>query len=158
MHLYKSVLGCLHTAHGVSHFIRRSIGIKQGCPMSPTLFRIYIDELESFLHEHIEYKDRFSLHQVLISILLFVNDVILLASSPNGLQRQWDALALFWDFQQLIDSLGKTKVMIFNRSKKVISDYHFLFKGVEIKINSIYTCLRVQFSGLYFNLKHARQP
>jgi hypothetical protein len=52
-HLYESILGRLCTAHGLSDFIRSTIGVKQGCPLSPTLFGIYIDELEAFLHEHI---------------------------------------------------------------------------------------------------------
>jgi hypothetical protein len=48
---------------------------------------IDIDELEAFLHEHIQDSDGCRLHQVLISILLFADDVVLLASSPKGLQR-----------------------------------------------------------------------
>lgn len=48
---------------------------------------IYIDELESFLHEHIHDDDGCLLHQVLISIFIFVDDVVLLALSPEGLQR-----------------------------------------------------------------------
>jgi hypothetical protein len=46
----------------------------------PTLFGIYIDELESFLIEHIEEGDGCLLCHVLISILLFADNVILLAS------------------------------------------------------------------------------
>jgi hypothetical protein len=146
MRLYESVLGRLHTAHGMSDFIRSTIGVKQGCPLSPTLFGIYIDELEAFLHEHIQDGDRCLLHQVLISILLFVDDVVLLASSPAGLQRQLDALALFCDLRQLTVNLGKTKVMIFNGSKKSV-DLHFFFRGEEIEITNAYTYLGVRFSG-----------
>jgi hypothetical protein len=67
------------------------------------------------------------LHQVLISIMLFVDDVVLIASSPEGLQRQLDALALFCNLQQLTINLGKTKVMIFNGLKKT-SNLHFSLK------------------------------
>jgi hypothetical protein len=54
----ESILGKLHIAHGVSDFIKSIIGVKQGCPLSPTLFGIYINELESFLQEHILPRDR----------------------------------------------------------------------------------------------------
>jgi hypothetical protein len=64
--------------------------------------------------------------------------MVLLASSPQGLQRQLDALALFYDLWQLTINLGKTKVMIFNGSKKSM-DLHFFFQGEEIKITSAYT-------------------
>jgi hypothetical protein len=157
MRLYESVLGRLRTVHGISDFIRSTIGVKQGCPLSPTLFGIYIDELEAFLHEHIQDNDGCLLHQVLISILLFVDDVVLLASSPEGLQRQLDALALFCDLRQLTVNLGKTKVMIFNGSKKSI-DLHFFFRGKEIEITNTYTYLGVQFSGPRFSLRPTLQP
>jgi hypothetical protein len=92
-------------------------------------------------------------------ILLFVDDVVLLASSLKGLQRQLDALALFYDLRQLTINLGKTKVMIFNRLKKT-SDlhFHFFINGEEIEITSTYTYLVVQFSGPCFNLRSALQP
>ena len=71
--------------------------MKQGCPLSPTLFDIYIDELEAFLRDCSLPSDGCYLHQVFISILLFVDDVILLASSHDGLQRLLDGLASFCD-------------------------------------------------------------
>jgi hypothetical protein len=85
MCLCKSILGRLCTVPEMSDFIKSTIGVKQGYPLSPTLFRIYIDELEAFLHEHIQDSDGCLLHQVLIAILLFTNDVVLLASTPEGL-------------------------------------------------------------------------
>jgi hypothetical protein len=106
------------------------------------LFGIYIDELEAFLHEHIQESDGCLLHQVLISIFLFANDVVLLASSPARLQRQLDSLALFCDLRQLTINLGKTKNMIFNESKKFIA-LHFFFNGKEIEVTNSYTYLGV---------------
>jgi hypothetical protein len=41
-------------------------------------------------------------------------------------------------------NLGKTEVMIFNGSKKVLSDHHFFFKGEEIEITYTYTYLEVK--------------
>jgi hypothetical protein len=48
MCLYDFVLGRLRTVHGLSDLIRSTIGVKQGFTLLPTLFGIYIDELESF--------------------------------------------------------------------------------------------------------------
>lgn len=53
MYLYELILGLLRTAHGMYNFTQSTIGVKQGCLLSPTLFGIYIDELEEFLHEHV---------------------------------------------------------------------------------------------------------
>lgn len=93
--------------------------------MSP----LYIDEPVSFLHEQIQEGDGFLLHQVLISLLLFADDLVLLASSPEGLQRQIDTLANFCDLRQLMVNLSKTKVMVFNTVKGTLTDLHFNFRG-----------------------------
>jgi hypothetical protein len=158
MRLYESVSGRLRMAHGLSDFIQSTIGVKQGCPLSPTLFGIYIDELESFLHEHIQEGDGCLLHQVLISLLLFVDDLVLLASTPEGLQRQIDALANFCDLRQLTVNLGKTKVLIFNASKSSLTDLHFYYRGAEIEITTTYTYLGVQFTGPRFSMRQALLP
>jgi hypothetical protein len=83
--------------------------------------------------------------------------VVLLSSSPEGLQRPLDALALFCELRRLTINLGKTKVMIFNGVKKT-SNLHFLFRGEEIEITNTYTYLLVQFSGARFSLRPSLQP
>ena len=99
MRLYETVVGRLRTIKGLFDPIQSTIGVKQGCPLSPTLFGIYIDELEAFLSDSSLQGDGCYLHQVLISILLFANDVVLLASSHESLQRILDRLACFCDMR-----------------------------------------------------------
>lgn len=64
----------------------------------------------------------------------------------------------FMILHQLTVNLGKTKVMIFNGTKIVLSKYHFYFQGVEIEITATYTYLGVQFSRPRFGLRKALQP
>jgi hypothetical protein len=74
-----------------------------------------------------------SLASCIDSLLLTVDDVILLASFPKGLLRQIDALSSFCGHRQLVVDLSKTKVMVFNVSKSSLLDYHFYFRGSEIE-------------------------
>jgi hypothetical protein len=155
MRLYESVLGCLYTAQDLSDFIGSTISVMQGCPLSPSLFGIYVDEIESFLQEHIQECDGHFLEHVLISQFLFVNDLILLTYSPKGLQRKINVLSIFCDLQRLTISMGKMKVMIFNASKNALVDYHFSFHGGEIEITTTYTYLGVHFTRPCCNVQHA---
>jgi len=72
-----------------------TMGVKQGCPMSPTLrlFGLYIDQLETHLQYHAQ--DALELQGQKVSILLYADDIVLMSRSPAGLQHLLHVLQLF---------------------------------------------------------------
>jgi len=44
--LYAEVPVCVKTADGFSSVFEATSGVKQGCPLSPLLFGMYVDDLE----------------------------------------------------------------------------------------------------------------
>jgi hypothetical protein len=62
-----------------------------------------------FINEHIHPRDGFLLNNVFISILLFADDVVLLASTPGYLDKLY-ALSRFCELRQLMVNLGKPKL------------------------------------------------
>ena len=81
--LYDSVIGRVRAPGGMSPEITSTIGVKQGCPLSPTLFGLYIDEISKFV-------DRMGgpgapLAGILIALLLYANDIVLISDSAEGL-------------------------------------------------------------------------
>ena len=60
-------------------------GVKQACPLIPTLFGLYVDGLELLI-----------LVGVMVPLLLYADDLILMSEMAAGLQQQLDALASFW--------------------------------------------------------------
>jgi hypothetical protein len=74
----------------------------QDCPLSQNLFEVYIDELHSFMSQHIQEGDGCLLQRILTDILLFVDDAIILSSSPKELHIQIDALYNYCDLRQMI--------------------------------------------------------
>ena len=83
------------------------IGVKQGCPLSPILFGLYIDELETYL-DKID-GDSSCLIKIVVAILLYADEVVLLSRSNVGLQRLLNKLFEFCISSSLQINLAKTK-------------------------------------------------
>ena len=49
MALYGIVMGQFCTLKGVFKRLHATIGVKQGCPLSPTLFGLYVDEISHYI-------------------------------------------------------------------------------------------------------------
>ena len=49
--LYENIICKFNITEGWSKEINCNIGVKQGCPLSPTLFGMYIDKLEECLEK-----------------------------------------------------------------------------------------------------------
>ena len=49
MTLYKTKIGQVRTLDGLSEPVHSTIGVTQGCPLSPTLFGLYVDEVSDYI-------------------------------------------------------------------------------------------------------------
>jgi len=47
--MYKNVSACVSTPEGVTHDFPSDMGVKQGCALSPLLFGVFINELQTIL-------------------------------------------------------------------------------------------------------------
>ena len=110
--------GHVRTLEGMSDIVHSTIGVKQGCPLSPTLFGMYVYEVSDYIDRE---GDRGAqLAGTWIPLLLYVDDIALISESPEGMQRQLDALHSFAKDSGLCVNLGKTKVMVFNTTPQWI--------------------------------------
>ena len=107
-----------------------SVGVKQGCPASPLLFSLYLDELEALL-EASEENDCPRIAEMLLAILLFADDIALFSYSHHGLQRQLDILYAFCTDRQLTVNVAKTKALVFEARKNVMPP--LLYAGTAIE-------------------------
>ena len=108
---------CVFTKDGPSDLFDCSSGVKQGCPVSPLLFSLYLDELETLLEEASEETHCPRLAELLIAKLLFADDNELFSYSSKGLQRQLDILQAFCAERGLKVNVQKTKTMVFEHQK-----------------------------------------
>ena len=92
-------------------------GVRQGCNLSPLLFSLYISDLESYLATNTAGSIRLANRNA--QLLLFADDLALLADSLKGLQDSIDRLVEFCKTWNLNINIDKTKVVVFNRKQKV---------------------------------------
>lgn len=102
---------------GITSMKRKNItttinkGVRQGCPLSPSLFNIYIDEIVT--KWQMDIKEHFKINNKLLDTLLFADDQVLISSSENGAQRALFQLSNISKHFNLNISINKTKVLAF---------------------------------------------
>ncbi|KAI5080279.1 hypothetical protein GOP47_0005758 [Adiantum capillus-veneris] len=94
-----------------------------------------------------------------IPLLLYADDIVLISDSPEGMQRQLDALHRFAQESGLSVNLGKTKVMVFNTTPQWIrrSAPTFTYGQEKVEYTDAYTYLGVVFNGPAFSLRRAAE-
>ncbi len=63
-----------------------TISVKQGCPLSPLLFGLYIDALEPRIAV-LDDDDGPDLAGTLVKLLLYADDLVLMSRTQRGLQK-----------------------------------------------------------------------
>ena len=120
--LYADVPMCVKTATGCTAPFQSLLGVKQGCPLSPNLFGLYVDDIERTLLADATAMDLPCMHDGRpVPPLLYADDLVLMATSPEGLQKQLDALQAYADSWGLTVNAGKTKVVAFGRRRSAAS-------------------------------------
>jgi exonuclease III len=135
---YQNVSARLKFQEGVSDSFECNMGVKQGCPLSPFLFGVFIEILHDAVQAttpHLGAKLEFVLPAIAIALLMYADDISLLEEEPRGLQELLDILAQFCSDNDMHANLDKTRSMVFNREHAKRSQLNFVFKlqGVAIQ-------------------------
>ena len=71
---YANVKECVKTHEGLTESFESGLGVKQGCPLSPTLFGLYIDSLENFICSNTDSTVKVGTCKV--PLLLYADDIV----------------------------------------------------------------------------------
>jgi len=88
-------------------------GVMQGDPLSPLLFGLFIDSLEGVFDAELP-GDGVEMAGRLLRLLLYADDLTLLAETPEALQRLLDTLHAFCGTHALTVNVKKSEGVVFN--------------------------------------------
>ena len=136
----------VRVAGGLLQPIKTTIGLKQGCCLSPLLFNLFVNDLPLIFDQSC---DPVTIENENVNCLLWADDLLILSRSPQGLQNSISKTNTFYKDLGLEINQSKTKVMVFNgRGLKLdnVPEHKFLIGGCPIQVVDTY-----QYLGL--NLK-----
>ena len=120
-----------------------SNGVKQGCKISPTIFSVYINALAQKING---LNCGINVCDIMVSTLLYADDIILIAPRAENLQQMFDTLNIWCRKWRLTVNPDKTKVIHFRTSTVPQSAFTFKCGEKDIEYVSSYKYL-----GLWIN-------
>ena len=139
--LYAKVKSCARANDGLTNFFSCSRGVRQGCLLSPMLFTLFLNDLNAAISSKAK---GISLGSDVVHTLLYADDLVLVAETPEDLQTQLDVLKDFTENIMMKVNIGKTKVMVLRKNKRKSQSQKTWFLGEqELKECDSYKCLGV---------------
>lgn len=134
---------------GASLVVHPTVGVRQGDPLSPLLFNLMLDEYLQSMDPNIGY----SSEQLQLDGMAFADDLLVFASTPDGLQQRLDSLHTFLVARGLTINTEKSftiSKMPSGREKrtKVVQTSAFSVAGIPLPASGV--CARWKYLGVEF--------
>ena len=107
--LYDRAAGAVQMNGSIGEWFRTTVGVRQGCLLSPTLFNIFLERIMSGTLE--EHDGKVSIGGRNITNLWFVDDIHALAEEEQELEALVKSLDKSCTRYKMEISAGKTKLM-----------------------------------------------
>ena len=142
--LYNKINYVIKTKDHKSVPIQSNLGLKQGCPLSPLLFNLYINDFDKYMSglEDIDV----NLQGEPITHFFYADDLVIVSDTKEGLQKKLDKLAQFSDEKDLTVNAEKSKIMIFNKRGRLLKE-SFNIKGEDLEVVQSFTYLGVKITA-----------
>lgn len=141
--LYDKSKICVRLGDYHTKSFESKVGVRQGDVLSPNLFKIFINDLPLYLNET---SDPVFINNLRLNCLMYADDIVLMSTSATGLQEKLNRLNKFCQDWCLEVNIVKTKVLIFNKSGKLLQS-KFYFNEDCLENVKHYRYLGVYFSA-----------
>ena len=134
--IYKKTKCAVRIGGNCTQFFSITKGVRQGCPLSPILFNLYVNDIFQIINENND-SNLYLTRDVFINALMYADDLILLSDTAEGLQKQINKLSKYCEKWRLNINLKKSKIMIFNRGNKLIKSEFTINEKVLENVKSM---------------------
>ena len=145
-----------------SDFFDCNIGVRQGENLSPFLFCVFLNDLETFLSDSgivngVECTTQVNADTAFLYLKLFVllyaDDTVILAENADDLKSALRIYELYCNTWKLTINASKSNVLIFSKGR--MPNYEFILNGTQLEVVSKYTYLGILFcrSGSFLRAK-----
>ena len=122
-----------------------SVGVLQGEVNSPLLFNLFVNKISEIFDQSC---DPVQINRTDQSFLLWADDLVVFSQSAAGLQSAIDEVSAFYASLGLQINKSKTKILIFNKSGKVLKNYRFFLADDQLEVSDSYQYLGVRLAHL----------
>ena len=144
--MYETVQACVLNNNEPSRLFTCLQGLKQGCVASPILFSLLINKLANEIITNGRHGIHFDHNEMELFVLLFVDDLTLLASTVIGLQNQLNVLHRSAERLCLTVNLDKSKIIVFRKGGFLASREKWVWGNVRLEVVNTYKYLGLTFS------------
>ena len=116
--LYDNTLSCVKLSGGLTNSFKSSVGVHQGCNLSPILFNIFIDDLIELFSPSDHSCFPVKLKSVSLNCLLYADDLLLMSETETGIQNCLYKLYVYCKKWRLKIKMKKTQYLVINRNGK----------------------------------------
>ena len=146
---------------GVLDPINTAVGVKQGCPLSPLLFGLYIEGLETYVKSKLPQAGPMC-GGVRMAMLMYADDTAVLANSAAELQQLLDCIQEWCNEHGMTINVHKTEIVVFNTTANALSQLgtRWSIGGMHVKVSQHFKYLGIYFhfsSGAAYGLQKAAQ-
>ena len=139
--MYKTVLSCVRWNGTLSEMFECPSGLRQGCLCSPLAFALLIGKVADCVRRNGKHGFQLIPGGPEIYQLLFADDIILISSTPHGLQTQINNLESASKSLGLTVNMKKTKIMVFRRGGFLGKNEKWFFKKQQLETVDSYKYL-----------------
>ncbi|CAG2248147.1 unnamed protein product [Mytilus edulis] len=125
--LYHKVQSCVKVNGNLTQWFDVQCGLKQGCVLSPILFNIFINNL---VNEVKSLNVGIPIEEEKICILLYADDIVLLAENESDLQMLLNVLHMWCHKNDISVNMSKSKIIHFRPPSFPRSIYTFMLEQV----------------------------